>query len=239
MSRPKIDHGPCGVEGCSAPFYAKGKCWLHWLADWRKNRKTLPCSFPGCDKPSVARGLCHTHYKRVQIHGDVNYTETIIKKLSWSRPDEIKTWLLAHREIDANGCWLWTRSREGGGYGNQVIEKRLYKVSRVSASLWLGFDITSPLQILHSCDNPPCFNPSHLFPGTQKDNMKDMCRKNRKVVAQGERSGGAKLTDSQVREIRKLRGEGNRTKDLADQFRVYQTAIDNIYARRTWKNLTV
>jgi hypothetical protein len=36
--------------------------------------------------------------------------------------------------------------------------------------------------VLHRCDNPPCFNPEHLFLGTQVDNLADMRAKGRNVT---------------------------------------------------------
>jgi len=43
----------------------------------------------------------------------------------------------------------------------------------------MGFDLESDLCVLHRCDNPPCFNPAHLFIGTKADNTADMMRKGR------------------------------------------------------------
>ena len=43
----------------------------------------------------------------------------------------------------------------------------------LSAALFLGFDLTSPLHILHRCHNPCCFCPAHLHPGTHQESMRD------------------------------------------------------------------
>jgi hypothetical protein len=52
-------------------------------------------------------------------------------------------------------------------------------VHRVAARLWLNYKPESGLFVLHKCDRPACFNPKHLFIGTQKDNMSDCSRKGR------------------------------------------------------------
>lgn len=53
--------------------------------------------------------------------------------------------------------------------------------------------------VMHACDNPPCCNPRHLVAGTQRDNMRDMMAKGRKVQSHA----ACRLTDEQVRAIRR------------------------------------
>jgi hypothetical protein len=82
--------------------------------------------------------------------------------------------LLAARTIDPiTGCWEWQGRRDRWGYGRITVAHRRYSVHRLSASLFLGFDLTSPLHILHRCHNPACFCPDHLRPGTHQENMCD------------------------------------------------------------------
>jgi hypothetical protein len=88
--------------------------------------------------------------------------------------------LLAHRRIDPEtGCWLWTGTLSQQGYGRLVSNYREYPASRAAAIVWLGFDPDSELWVLHKCDNPPCFNPDHLWIGTPKENTRDMMAKGR------------------------------------------------------------
>ncbi len=78
------------------------------------------------------------------------------------------------------------------------------RAHRVSWILTHG-PIDHGMGCLHKCDNPPCVNPSHLFIGTQKDNVRDAISKNRPVISYGgERNPQAKLTEQQVLEIKKL-----------------------------------
>lgn len=89
---------------------------------------------------------------------------------------------------------------------------------------------------LHKCDNGFCINIFHIFPGTQKDNMKDMVNKDRQ--AKGESQGSAKLIKSEVLKIRLLYASGKYTYDeLANKFSVAQVTINRIISRKTWKHI--
>ena len=80
----------------------------------------------------------------------------------------IKLSLLKKRRI-VNACWEWTGCMRGKGkfaqYGRVTIKNRKYDVHRLSAYLWLGFDLSSKSLICHHCDNSKCFNPAHLYIG--------------------------------------------------------------------------
>jgi hypothetical protein len=82
--------------------------------------------------------------------------------------------LLARRTVKSRtGCWEWQGRRDRWGYGRITVSHRRYSVHRLSAALFLGFDLASPLHILHRCHNPACFCPDHLHPGTHQENMRD------------------------------------------------------------------
>ncbi len=93
--------------------------------------------------------------------------------------------LMEHRRIDGD-CWVWTGNRGHWGYGRMSFRGVLHRVHRLAAHLWHGLDLSdTQAKALHSCDNPPCFNPEHLWIGTQTDNHADM-------VAKGRASGPSK-----------------------------------------------
>src|SRR6266705_2781153 len=88
--------------------------------------------------------------------------------------------ILSRRRIDdVAGCWEWTGCRHKDGYGLLRLNGKTRKAHRVSAHLFMGLDLNSEVQVMHRCDNPSCFNPEHLFLGTQLDNMKDCYSKGR------------------------------------------------------------
>ena len=95
-------------------------------------------------------------------------------------------------KLDKSGdCWLWTAGKYGRGYGHFYVGRTgthgtaeyyrqhgMKPAHRVAYELWVG-PIPKGMVICHKCDNPPCCNPDHLFPGTYVENMQDCSRKGR------------------------------------------------------------
>jgi hypothetical protein len=71
-----------------------------------------------------------------------------------------------------NGCWLWTGSKDDGGYGWFSVDVKTMRAHRVSYELHYG-PIPDGFFVLHGCDVRHCVNPSHLYLGTQFDNICD------------------------------------------------------------------
>jgi len=75
-------------------------------------------------------------------------------------------------------CWEWNGARNDHGYGRKMSGSKESYTHRL-AWTWANGPIPSGGHICHSCDNPPCCNPHHLFLGTREDNMRDSVRKGR------------------------------------------------------------
>lgn len=111
---------------------------------------------------------------------------------------------------------------------------KLLRAHRAAYELFVG-PIPVGMWVLHRCDNPPCVNPHHLFLGTNTDNVHDMIAKGRNRT--GESHTNAKLTESDVNEIRRIyeRGDMERgARPLARKYGVSSTAISNIVQGRVW-----
>jgi hypothetical protein len=81
--------------------------------------------------------------------------------------------------VRESGCWEYTRSLNQDGYGSVRVGKREDKVHRIAWSHANGTPVPGGMDICHTCDNPPCCNPAHLFPGTHADNNRDRHTKGR------------------------------------------------------------
>lgn len=88
--------------------------------------------------------------------------------------------LLLRTKIPASktGCWLWIARKDKDGYGLLRIDRRPIGAHRISFRIFNG-EIPFGVSVLHSCDNPGCVNPEHLFLGTHTDNVRDTCNKKR------------------------------------------------------------
>lgn len=136
-------------------------------------------------------------------------------------------------EHQPNGCWLWTAARFSNGYGAFRDGDLQMRAHRWAYDYFVGA-IAPDTLILHTCDVRHCVNPAHLFPGTHKDNMRDMQVKGR--AASGIYNGAPrKLTPAEVHEIRRRYAtETIRQIDLATEYDVTQGMVSRILAKRAW-----
>lgn len=134
-------------------------------------------------------------------------------------------------------CWVWTGCTTECGYGKFGVCGKVLKVHRWAYEEFVG-PISQELGVLHRCDNPPCIRPNHLFLGTQIENIADCNEKGRQ--AKGEALPQSKLTEEDVREIRRRyrpRSRVNNLRILAEEFRVGHIAIWDIINRKSWKHV--
>lgn len=130
-------------------------------------------------------------------------------------------------------CWSWRGKPNNTGYAMICFNSRNRLAHRVAYRLFVGeFDLT--MDVLHTCDNPICVNPRHLFVGTHSDNMRDRSAKRRNNTPKGERSNFHKLTEADVREIRQMPG---RFVDIAARYGVHADTIGNIKHGVSWTHL--
>lgn len=136
-------------------------------------------------------------------------------------------------------CLEWTKGHSEFGYGYTEVNGVSIGCHRLALILE-GID-PGNLFVCHTCDNPCCCNPKHLFLGTHKDNNLDKLNKGRhksgNTPQKGEENGLSKLTDDQVKDIRMLHNQGINGNQLAFKYNVDRTTIYNIIHRRTWKHI--
>ena len=77
-----------------------------------------------------------------------------------------------------DGCWVWNGARTSAGYGEINRHKCLHLTHRLSWLIHRG-EIPIGMHVLHKCDNPPCWNPAHLFLGNHQANTDDKIAKGR------------------------------------------------------------
>lgn len=155
----------------------------------------------------------------------------------FSRVDP-KSHLYANIAIDEQTkCWNWTGNLFAGGYGAfkcKAITSRQINASRASWILHFG-PISKSEFVCHHCDNRACCNPAHLFLGSAKDNMEDCKEKGR--INKGEDRPQHKLTEEDVRTIRRLRQEGYAWRGLAAKFGVARTCVVSAATGKTWAHV--
>ena len=137
-----------------------------------------------------------------------------------------------------DSCWLWQGMKNQGGYGVVRIDGDQGLAHRAAWRIHHGRDIPSGKSICHTCDNPSCVNPKHLFIGEHADNMKDMAKKGRRAgIGVGSCNGNSKLNESQVKEIKSKLAKGARRKALSEEYNICLSMIDRIIDGKAWKHV--
>ncbi len=164
-------------------------------------------------------------------------------------------------------CWEWTAYRNKAGYGKFRIGGRRGKsffAHRLSYELYAGSIPIDKGCICHTCDNTSCVNPTHLYPGTHKDNSDQMISRKRagwitkpQNWARGDRSGArlhperilrgdahpsTKIPDARIPEIFAMRADGMLLREIALQFDVTDVLISSILKgkhRKPWTNVSM
>ena len=134
-------------------------------------------------------------------------------------------------------CWTWTGAKRRR-YGD--FRLRVGKTVYAHRFSWEIANGRSPgkKKVCHTCDNPPCVNPDHLFLGTNRENALDAKAKGRLARQKGEAHGCHKLTSEQVLEIRKRYIPRKVSQGfLGKKFGVSQAMIGCIVRNQNWTHL--
>lgn len=147
-----------------------------------------------------------------------------------------KFWEKVIKSDDLDGCWIWTAHQMDAGYGRlRWGDNRLWLAHRISYLLANG-ECPANMDVLHTCDNPPCVNPAHLFLGTDLDNAADREQKKRGGQGAGERHWKHKITADDVCEIRRLRAEeGLFYREIGRRFGISRQEVGHIIRGENWK----
>lgn len=156
---------------------------------------------------------------------------------------------LPPRPID--GCWEWLGGLTHGGYAAFNAGGKRIDGHRFSYGAYRGI-IPKGMHVCHTCDNPKCVNPLHLFVGTHSDNMKDAFRKGRifpprrkpsgrprksRAVENPNRRPGAKITADMARKIKDRLIAGETGRALAREHGIHFATISDIRRGLTWRDI--
>ncbi len=135
-------------------------------------------------------------------------------------------------------CWEWTAYRHPSGYGK--FATRLNGKTKIETASRIAYRIAyGPIPhvlVCHTCDNPPCCSPKHLFSGTHSDNKIDSVSKNRhaKPVFKVKPTGIPKLKEADKIAIRVLIAEGKTNKHIAKIFGLHHSTISLMRRNKLW-----
>ena len=127
----------------------------------------------------------------------------------------------------SSDCWVWTGyTHHRDGYGHFSVKRKKVRAHRMSYEFENG-PIPEGMGVLHTCDNPPCVRPDHLFLGDQSVNLQDASKKGRLNYA-------GRLTEDKVRGILK---DTRLQREIAKDYNISQHQVSMIKLKRCWKHI--
>lgn len=218
-----------------APCLAR--CGVHRSVRHRMTNKERVYVFTWAAIPEEKRRMWLDHYLAIQPE-DIEAAKT--KLLRRSQIDK------RTRKIGGRHCRFWQRRVMDGGYGETRFEGHFWLAHRLSYTVFA--DAVLENQVNHQCDNRACVEPAHLRQGTQYSNIRECIDRSRVSKGQehsavcrspkGTDHGCVKMTEAQVRSIRREYAEGGITqKDLGAKYNISQPQVSSIVIRKTWKHI--
>lgn len=222
----------CTIDGCDKPIKARGWCATHY-ARWQRNGHVeatrsfhTGCSVQGCRNPHHAKGLCNSHYSVATYKPHPVERQPIIARF-WSKVDK----------GDPSSCWTWKGAYFDDGYGafkTRGMRLKNHRAHRFSLMLKLGREIRPGYWACHTCDNPGCVNPSHLYEGTPKDNARDCHERSRRPLGEQVERPRRKLSQEQVVTMREMAAQGASASTLARHFGIGSSTAHRIVTGQAW-----
>lgn len=195
---------------------------------------TSECCIKGCDAKPLALGLCSKHWRRNKLYGSpVALQKHSGMFLGLSAEDRFK---MQHR-VSNSGCWEWTGGKDQDGYGTfrgEVLGQMFKRAHRWSFAFHNNQEIPKGSSVCHSCDNPSCVNPAHLWLGSTLENQQDKWRKGRGGMPKMEDSQNAKITNEQALAI--LADPRPHSRIAAD-YGLSASTVSSLKNRDSWRGL--
>jgi len=148
------------------------------------------------------------------------------------RNDERRFWERTRWEGE---CRVWIGTRHPKGYG-QIRYRGVQRKTHRLAWEFANGPIPSALHVLHHCDNPPCVRPSHLYLGTNADNVRD--RERRRRHPHEIHPVHCKLTEELVRDLRAHKAATGHVRDWARLHGVNRMTAQRAATGKSWIHVT-
>lgn len=139
-----------------------------------------------------------------------------------------------------NGCWIWVGCLSSKGYGKFYLDGKQTGAHRASYFLHNG-EFDESKFVCHTCDNPSCVNPDHLFLGTNSDNMIDCSKKGRLTGAFriGHKAINSKLNEEDVIKVRYLLSIDKTINEISNLLNLPKEPIKSLKYNKTHKKITL
>ena len=119
------------------------------------------------------------------------------------------------------------------GYSQIKVNGRIQLIHRY---LYIQATGENPEVVMHLCDNRRCINLDHLRGGTSKENVEDKVRKGRsRGINSGEMNPNSRLTEKEVRGIRKKLDLKIPINSISKEFGVSRRTVGDIRTKKTWR----